>query len=502
MRSNKIWRAVILPFLALAVCAAAAISYIAGQNTCMGVKILSEAEMSRFTAHTQQEISGHILLNGDNAAVDAGTFTVYVSQNIDENTTYKDLKGSLGLSQNGWQMYFAPDAMFADLALAVQQGHPFELYIDTGNGEYSLYYVVFTTLPVVRMHGDLYYTNADSTNVYRGGVTVWESNYAGTGGSMTEKSYTVWQDVDARDMADSAASWKLSLRTEQNNVDMLNIAGLGKDDDWLLNSISGDSTKIREKLTASLWNGMYSFTERDRMAEGEYVEFIANSEYKGVYTISRRIDQKYLDLDIDDILLRDKKARRGSYAQNNYTAVHNYYSEQQLWQIVTPFHTMENCSVIDVNNWIDANIFTNLVYNNGKRNYTEMYYVWQNAQYNPQVSMIPVSEDSVFGIKWNKAKEKYVFDQTISQREVEYRREYTSLKEIYPELDTMIAERYADLRETSLSDGAIFSTVDALQAQLDTSGAYTRTAGDNDVEQLKEYIKARLEYLDLYYNVK
>ena len=131
-----------------------------------------------------------------------------------------------------------------------------------------------------------------------------------------------------------------------------------------------------------------------------------------------------------------------------------------------------------------------------------MYYVWQNAQYNPQVSMIPVSEDSVFGIKWNKDKGKYVFDQTLSQREVECRREYTSLKEIYPELDTMIAERYADLRETSLSDDAIFSTVDALQAQLDTSGAYTRTAGDNDVEQLKEYIKARLEYLDLYYNVK
>lgn len=507
MSVKRIWRFAIMPVLLCIVVAIAVVSYNSEKNSCMGVRILSEAEMSRFVSCEQKELSGWIKLNGDNAAVDAGTFTVYISQNIKENTQYAGLTGSLDITLAGHKMFFAPDEMFADLDTAMAENHRFELYIEDEAGTYSLYSVIFTNLPVVRMSGQRIYTDPDGIGVYSGDITLWDTDYAGTGGAVTEKTSAQWQNSDLRDRWEEKPTWKISLLNENGGAAMLNLMGLGSDDDWVFNSMWGDSTKIREKLMAYLWNGMSAdISDTAKIPEGEYAEVICNGEYCGLYAVSRRTDQKYLDLDSDDLLLRDKKDRRGSYVQNNYSIVHGYYTEEQAWQIAEPFHKKENLTMVDVDKWIDANIMSNIVCSNGKRDYTEMYYIWKNASSNPSLKTVPITEDAIFGIKLRN--EKYLFDDDEVCRDIVYRDEYPGLKELYPDLDERIAERYSLLRGGILSEETINAVIDNANSRLARGSALTRdinrwnTENKDDVTDLKAYIKARLEYMDGCYSTE
>lgn len=507
MRCNKLWRLVVLAVFVAAVAAAAVFSHRTEENSIMGVPVVSEAEMSRFTSFVPQEISSFILCDGEIAAVDKSTFTVYISQNIKENTGYKDLVGRITTQNPGWELYFAEDEMFADLDRAVAENHPFRLIVATGENEYMEYGVVFTTLPVVRIEGQQLYTMPQTGTCSGGDITVWDSNYAHTGGYIKEKSNAEWQENDLRDTGEAKQTWKLSLHNPKGGVNMLNLFGLGKEDDWILNGISGDPSRVREKLAAHIWNSVSSdggYTLRT--PQGEYAEVVYNGEYKGVYTISRKTDQKFLDIDSDDLLLRDKKYPRGSYAQNNYTVLDGYYTEDEVWQIVEPFHTKEDLSAVDINSWIDANIIANAVYNKGRRSYTEMYYLFSNGASAAEIEFMPVTEDAVFGITHRTKRNIYEFDGDLYTSEVKYTDEYAKLKEICPDLDERIAERYRYLRGDILSENSIFDFIDSEYSSLQNSGALLRekvrweiSDKKQSTEPLKEYIKARFEYLDTVY---
>ena len=73
---------------------------------------------------------------------------------------------------------------------------------------------------------------------------------------IKEKSNAEWQENDLRDAGEAKQTWKLSLHNPKGGVNMLNLFGLGKEDDWILNGISGDPSRVREKLAAHIWNSV------------------------------------------------------------------------------------------------------------------------------------------------------------------------------------------------------------------------------------------------------
>ena len=505
MGYNKIWRILLLPVLVAAVVFLAVVSHRAEENSCLGVRILTEAEMSGFTELVPQELSGCIIYENEPAAIDAGLFNVYISQNIKEDTDYKNLVGSLKISHPGYSLYFAPDEMFDDIYTAVKDNHRFRLIVDFGSGAYMEYNVIFTILPVVRLTGPLEYVSPDSENIFSGTVTVWDGSYAGTGGNVTKSSGAQWKTDDVRDSDEADETLRISL-TESGGKNMVDFMGMGREDDWVLNSLYGDDSKIREKLAAELWNGMNdSISNKFVQPQGEYAEVVYNGVYKGVYLLQRKADQKHFGLDGDDLLARDKKDRRGSYTQNNYTVLDGYYTEQEATDIIKPFHTLTDVSEVDIENWIDAHLFSNIVCNKGRTDYTEMYYIWQNTSVGRRIRMIPIISDSIFGMTFDKEENSYSFDENLNVSEVVYRREYDALKGAYPDLDKKIAQRYAEIREGVFNEKNIEVIIQELSAGLEASGALLRDKpvwkedGENTA-LLYEYIYARLEYLDLYYN--
>ena len=73
---------------------------------------------------------------------------------------------------------------------------------------------------------------------------------------------------------------------------------MGADDDWILNSLTMDDTRIREKLFMDLWNLNVEKTDYNfKMSTGEFVEVVMNGKYYGLCLLQRRLDAKYLELE-------------------------------------------------------------------------------------------------------------------------------------------------------------------------------------------------------------
>ena len=88
-----------------------------------------------------------------------------------------------------------------------------------------------------------------------------------------------------------------------------------------------------------------------------------------------------------------------------------------------------------------------------------------------------------------------------------YRDEYGQLKELYPDLDERIAERYRQLRSTVLSEEYIEKNIAYIQSRIENSGAPARDAQrweyekDKDTEKLCLYICERLAVMDGFYGI-
>ena len=81
--------------------------------------------------------------------------------------------------------------------------------------------------------------------------------------------------------------------------------GLREDDDWKLNALYPDATKVREKICFDLWNELAEKTESpyDAGTRMEYFELVWNGEYLGLYGAMEQIDYKQLSLEKEEDVL-------------------------------------------------------------------------------------------------------------------------------------------------------------------------------------------------------
>lgn len=70
------------------------------------------------------------------------------------------------------------------------------------------------------------------------------------------------------------------------------LAGLRSDDDWILNPMYTDTSKIREALSYEIWDMMNSSGSVAASTRVAYAEVYLNGEYWGLYGVQERIDRK------------------------------------------------------------------------------------------------------------------------------------------------------------------------------------------------------------------
>lgn len=90
-------------------------------------------------------------------------------------------------------------------------------------------------------------------------------------------------------------SYRVKIVNGVGSKQNMSLCGLRSDDDWILNPMYSDTSKIREALAYQLWDQINSSGENARSSRIEYAEVLFHGEYWGLYGVQERIDRKQVD---------------------------------------------------------------------------------------------------------------------------------------------------------------------------------------------------------------
>lgn len=467
------------------------------KSYCMGVPVIDEAQLASMGENVQTDISGIIMFGGYPAAIDKENYTIYISQKIDENTLYTDLEHNFTAEDYRYKMYFVEDKNLYDIYNAVKNGYPFRLILSkNGQKEYVQYNVVLTTLPVVNVTGEFsHIKDGDGRNVYAGDITVWDCFNGSTQSYRVQNSPLEWNRRGQSTFDAEKKPIKLSLKNSEGEKSNLDLAGLGQsDDDWILNSMPKEKSRIREMLCMDLWNQLYETTSayNYKMSTGIYTEVVMNGSYYGLYMLQRRIDAKYLGLDSDDVLLKGYKGTDVEEIYHNFEIAESVYEEEAVNSFIADIYERGDVSPIQLKNWMDVNLFT--VFGNMKDNmaYHNCFYIIRDFDTYPKMSFVLWDTDISFGIR--------------NDQKTQPRLEMELLKKQYPDIDRMLAERWFELRDSVLSKDNICAVIEKNSAVINEAASLARDyhRWDEDIdnrakESVCEFVDNRLELLDKYY---
>lgn len=473
------------------------------QKRCMGISFITEEELYQM-AFTPVELGNIVSLEGFLIPYDENSKKIYLPCVVDENTKYHDLEGTLTSVLPEYHLYFLWEDSFHIMQDAVRYGCNFTLFAIDANGNFASYPVIFTTLPIVDMQGEVNRIDEREREVYVGDVTVWDPSYQGTGRLNVQKSRLEWHVRGYSSMSFQKKSLKLNLKEKNGSHNNLALLGFESDDDYILNPMWFDDVKVREKLAIELWNEMAEQKNSNlKMSGGEYCELLINGEYQGLRLMQNKMEKSYLSLGADDILLKGKNVNLGTQKppEEVYEVIFSEQSEEISYEIMNDFFYETDFSRVDLEGWVDLQLFLLLGNMRDNEAYKNIYYVIQRDGEQESLSFIPWDTDMSFGIYWADGFKLM----PESAEYISYRKEYDALLSQYPQLNEMLTERWKELRESVFSEENIFEKIDSYDLILTFSGALHRDynvlgwnswGGEDTLDDLKVYIRKRLEILD------
>lgn len=470
--------------------------------TCMDVPVLSETEQAELGTYVYQDLSRELQYNGQRAAVDLRTSTVYISQDIQKGMKKEDLLGSLRSLSPSLALSFAPDEAFEDLAAAVANGHAFKLNVAYGSDKYMQYDLVFTTLPVLRMDGAVIGKNEKGKDICQGEMCLWTARDPEIHSYSVKTANALWHVRGGWSSTLEKTPFKLNLRTRTGTNKNESLVGLGADDDWILNPMNLDDTKLKEKLFIELWNRRAEQVDwNESMSRGEYVEVVIDQEYWGLFQLQRRIDRKFLNLGPEDILLKSGSNLSAATVWEAYEIVHSGLTEAQTYALLEDFFRGRDGELPDMNNFLDVNLYLQCAsaIDNVQKN---MFFLLRKTEDGYSMQLLPWDTDMSWGVTLG-----FSYEPEESRQQMVLRQEYDWMKRYHPDLDQRMAGRWFELRESLLTVENMKAILEGEQAVLDAGGAQLRDTarwglyygGQDSLESLYGNLEARLAWLDDYY---
>ena len=147
--------------------------------------------------------------------------------------------------------------------------------------------LVFTSLPVIALDSD---GDALPGDEAEHGVLTYLS---GEDGRLTLRRSEM--EINLRGNTSRRLpkkSYRVKIIDESGEKSNLSLAGLRSDDDWILNPMYSDTSKVREPLAYWLWEQINSSSSAAASSRAAYAEVILNGAYWGLYAIQERIDRK------------------------------------------------------------------------------------------------------------------------------------------------------------------------------------------------------------------
>ena len=289
-------------FLAVAAVLLMYLTVIAGyqERTFLGARVMPAAQGEKLWA---QESTQRLPLNllEEELPRDEASGVTYLPQNAQT----EDWKG--GLSASGGRLYFIEDAQISHKQEALEEGHAFRYVVVNAEGKLlDKGQLVATGLPMMvwRLDEPVNWQTVDAfvhESEYTGTVTVFDPSgeYRVQISRMRSRirgNSSRWADKK---------SFKMNLLNDKGEKRKLGLCGMRKDDDWILDALSADDTRLREVSAFRLWEEIIQSNPSDRIGSRMcYMELVADGQYQGIYGLQEPIDKKQLNAEEGDVLYK------------------------------------------------------------------------------------------------------------------------------------------------------------------------------------------------------
>jgi len=476
------------------------------ERTILGIPVISRSEYETYEAQGFTDETVNILYDYAPAAVDEQSHTIYIAQNVSRGMTLQDLQGGLFAADAGVSLYFVEQS--ADLAEAISQGQRFQLVARSVWGLCTSYDVVFTNLPVVSLTS-VESTGADLETVFTGRFVLCDPKDEQLQAHRVTDCTAQWHYRGRSTITADKKSYRVSLKTKTGDKENHQLLDLGYDDDWIINAVVNDRTRLREHVISGLWQQMQETNaEAVNMSQGRFIEVVCDGTYQGVYLLQRKIDAKFLGMGEADFLFKGtgNGGPDGFWSALSPDDHGDSVSDADTYNMGVSFYEMGMAESLITENWIDMELLVQLGCLRDNMTYKNTYYWFRKQADGYQIQVIPWDVDMSFGFKWREDV-GFVYDAETVVREMYHRREYQELLALYPDLEQRIALRWQELRESVLTEENFQKLVDTNMRQLDSADAIEREYEkwsymyhqEDTVENMTAFWGKRLTVLDDYY---
>ncbi|MCG6187075.1 CotH kinase family protein [Maribellus maritimus] len=447
--------------------------------------------------------------------VDTNKKIVLINQNIEElNSIYNGAKEKV-LSGGISYTLISPVSEFKT-SLAYKA-------VNVYNELFDLY---FTRLPVITITTNN--TIVDEPRVYAH-FSMSESN-----GNLTENAIGIeyrggWtQSLPKKSLR--IEFWNDTLGYDTKDVCML---GMRSDDDWNLQAMYNEPLRIRSKVSFDLWKKIDALYYADAEPEAvngvnmEFIELFINKEYRGLYTLSERVDRKQLKLKkFKNNKIRGELYKGISWGASTFTSLPQYSNSNTLWsgfEYIYPEEEINWANIYDFVDFVvneDSISFYNIYRNKFNLDNAVNYFLFLNllratdntgknifiAKYadGEPFFYIPWDLDGTFGIIWNGTQENITNDVLTNgfyKRLLSDNSENGFVKKLQ--------SRWTELRSNIFSLDNLIGAFNTQFCYLTTNGVYERELKAwencdffdyNNIEYTYGWLENRLNYLDKVFN--
>ncbi len=323
--------------------------------------------------------------------------------------------------------------------------------------------------------------------------------------------------------------YKDDTMTEQKNLSM---CGLRKDDDWILNAMYQEETKVRDMLCYGIWEDLDGDHYGDGTVLGtrmRYVELIIGGKYWGLYGLCEPPDAKQFGMneehpgsickisswEVPSVKDIQNAIKRKS---NTVARVELKYPDEVTvdgWKpfmdfLETAYEGSSNYfdknigKVMDVDNMLKFWVFLNVC--SAEDSHFKNMCVVSRAD-DGKVLLVPWDCDISFGISWQQPTYLHLYHNPDRTFTGIYNQKSTErLVRRNPEdADAKLKALWGELRGSWLTEKELIRRARSYFAYINETGAmarnhqrWERSGYIDNLDYLEEYIHARLPYLDKY----
>lgn len=438
------------------------------------------------------------------------------------------------------KLLFAQDYTIFDKQLAIANGQSFS-FLALGKNGYGEYNLVFTGLPMITFHGTEY-TADDGSQMFA--LTVYDTDHDS---DWVTTCYTKSRLRGNTSLTYEKKSLRLYLKEikEDGTFEKCNknLLGLRDDDDWILNALYADNTRIRDQLCVDLWNEVGAKNQLygyNYGTDSAMVEVFINDGYQGIYDLMIPVDAKQLGLhpvseqlaqNVDAVERIYKKKYSGEWLSSDFTGqlpdsnspdyrggfylkgdtiLQNEEEWKPLFRLAALLEADDVAFSTDITTYSDQqNLIDNWLFyqaiagfDNENKNY---YYVVRNRDGKEYGYFIPWDMNISFGMVY---ADNVYFSEELASIVTEPVRWQPAQRMIELDVDNskeLLQITWNKWRNSTFSDEAITERIQELEHKVKDSGAFKREDArypngnqKEDFSYIYDFAVKRLAYVDGY----